>query len=81
MWILRRGVTPLPAWPGLLIAWKRVEEAPPKPAAWMGLVAFSRAGALMELKWFFAGELQKVAEEPPTCGGDHYPEAGPWRLP
>lgn len=69
VWILRRGMTPLPAWPGLLIAWKRTDPQPPKPAAWMGLVAIVRAGSQMELKWFYESDLQKVTEEPPICGG------------
>lgn len=69
VWILRPGQTPLPAWPGLLVAWMLTDERPPTPPQWMGLVAFSRAGALMELRWCYRSELQPIAEEPPICGG------------
>lgn len=74
VWIIRQGVTPLPAWPGLLIAWKELEAEGAKPVRTMGLVAFARdSGAELELKWFFFAELRPVAEEPPLCGGGHYP--------
>lgn len=82
VWILRRGVTPLPAWPGVLVAWKHVDGKPDGLGSWKGLVSFARRrGSLPELQWFWAGDLRKVSEEPPMCGGDSYPEAGPWRLP
>ncbi|MFE6645644.1 hypothetical protein ACFVJS_03715 [Nocardioides sp. NPDC057772] len=78
VWILRRGVTPLPAWPGLLVGWQHI-DGKPSALSWKGLVTFSRyADQPPELKWFFPCDLRKVAEEPPMCGGGNYPEPGPW---
>lgn len=82
VWIIRRGVTPLPAWAGILIGWKKVEGKPEGLGSWMGLVSFARRrGAFPELEWFYASDLCKVAEEAPICGINSYPKEGPWRLP
>lgn len=81
VWILRRGVTPLPAWPGVLVGWMHVDGKPAGLGSWKGLVSFSRRrGAYPELQLFWAGDLRKVAEDPPMCGGGDYPEPGPWTL-
>jgi len=82
VWILRRGVTPLPAWPGILIAWKKIEGNAVGIGAWMGLVSFvRRRGAFPELEWFAAGDIRKMTEEAPICSSDSYPKGGPWSLP
>ncbi|GAB7004427.1 hypothetical protein JCM18899A_19000 [Nocardioides sp. AN3] len=72
VWVMTRGrgLTPLPAWPGILLGWKHADPDPPRPAAWMGLVAFSReSGAMIEMKWIPAAEIQPIAEAPPILGG------------
>ena len=69
VWIIRPGVTPLPAWLGILLAWQRTDPEPPKPARWMGLVVYSRGtGPLFEQGWFFDTQLRPSAERPPMCG-------------
>lgn len=72
VWVLSRGRgrVPLPAWPGILLGWKRTDPDPPSPARWMGLVAYAReSGALVEVQWVYDSDLQPVAEQPPMLGG------------
>lgn len=80
VWILRPGVTPLPAWPGILLGWERQDGKPPW-MTWKGLVSYVRRQDLApELGWFYPNDLRKITEEPPVCGGGNYPEPGPWSL-
>jgi hypothetical protein len=69
VWIWRNNAAhsgaALPAWPGLLLAWRRTAPEPPAPARWQALVAFSRSGEL-EVRWFYDSELAPVAEQPPV---------------
>jgi hypothetical protein len=69
VWIWRNNApsagTPLPAWPGLLLAWRRTAPDPPAPARWQALVAFSRSGEL-EVRWFYDTEVTPVTEQPPV---------------
>lgn len=69
IWVLRPGVTPLPAWPGLLLAWRRTDGEPPAPPRWQALVAYSRAGQIIELAWLYDSQIRPISEEPPVCGG------------
>jgi hypothetical protein len=69
VWIWRTnapgGGVPLPAWPGLLLAWRRTAATGTRPARWQALVAYSRSGEL-EVRWFYDSELHPVAERPPV---------------
>lgn len=69
VWLLRGGPgsVPLPAWPGLLLAWRKTPSDPPRPARWQALVAFSRAGSVVELRWCYDTELRPVQESPPMA--------------
>lgn len=80
VWILRPGVTPLPAWPGILLGWKRIDGKPPW-LSWKGLVSYSRRrNEAPVLGWFYPDDLRKVAEDPPICSIDSRPKPGPWTL-
>lgn len=69
VWVLRHGVTPLPAWPGILLAWRRTDPDGHKPPRWQGLVAYSRGGTTaLEVTWLYDTQLRPVTEQPPSCG-------------